>query len=215
MFFLNKIFLGIVAGVVAIGGLVGISTKSHSPKIDNATSSAVRQDDRVSVSASSTKEWGGKGNGIVRKTAPLSELIHTETPAVCTYASSTKMSMTTGTVYVGNGKLYAEVNAAPTDTNSVGGHMNIIFDESAIYMWSSLSTKGIKIAATGEGWGSEAQITSSLQATWKQSNAYECKPWTVDGAKFVPPTTIQFVDFAQQLQQSIQQGLKNLKPAAH
>lgn len=198
MFFLNKIFLSVVAGVVVIGAIVGITVKNNDKK-------GVAQSNPAPVESSKTVESSSQ------KTAQLSGLLNSKDPVSCTYATSTPEGSSSGTIYISGGKLYGEIMARSAKQPTADGRMNMIYDGASLYLWSSLSPNGIKIAATSEGWGG-LEAATPIESVWERKNTYDCKSWSTDVSKFIPPSSIQFLDFAQQLQRSIQQGMKNVKP---
>lgn len=88
---------------------------------------------------------------------------------------------------------------------------NVIRDGKYNYIWSSLDTKGFKVLIDKEN---DTLFGTTSKETSKEGNIkddtdvdFNCKKWSIDNSLFVPPTTIEFIDFSEQMK-GIQEQMK-------
>lgn len=115
----------------------------------------------------------------------------------CTIDTSAASTTVTGTSYVSNGKVRADMTMQTPQNGVIETHM--ISDGTYAYTWSSMMPQGIKMKITTDQSGMVANAGKSGQGLNANSSyAYRCDPWTVDASLFVVPTTINFMTLPQQ-----------------
>lgn len=96
----------------------------------------------------------------------------------------------TAIVYVAGGKMRNEITA-----NGPQGemHMTMINDTKNIYTWGDALPQGIKMPVTNATTpSSEGRIDQGLPTDTPVE--YSCAPWSEDASKFVPPSSVSFME---------------------
>ncbi len=109
----------------------------------------------------------------------------------CSVTSTAGGQNTSGTVYVGGGKMRGNFTSQ-TQGGAIQSHM--ISDGQNVYVWSSLMTQGIEMSVAQAKSG---QSSGAQQNLYNQQVNYSCKPWTLDAAQFTLPSGIKFTTMAQ------------------
>jgi hypothetical protein len=109
----------------------------------------------------------------------------------CTYSSQLESSSVEGIVYVTNGKMKGDFTTTSKE-NKVTGHM--IVDGGYSYIWTDLTSKGIKMAIDLQQQPSSASANSQAPDI-NQSFSYTCQGWTPDNTVFAPPSNVSFTTF--------------------
>lgn len=113
----------------------------------------------------------------------LRGLIEEKKNLECAYKDTGEGAEISGTIFLNQGKMAADFETKGTAAGNVKS--SIIYDGSNFYVWSSaLATLGLKMSAVDF----EKAKTLSLD----EQKAYDCKEWTPNPAKFVPPKTVTF-----------------------
>jgi len=173
---MNKLLIPsiIVALLVAAGAFYFLSTQPKQP----TTTTEIEQEQPTTTSASTLMS--------------LKELM-TGGSQTCTYSTLIdEGGVTTGTVYVSNGKIRSDFSITGEENTTIDGSM--ITDGDYMYTWSSAQPQGIKIAVTEEMKDAATTGTSSAQSSidLDQKIDYRCQPWVSDASMFVPPANITF-----------------------
>jgi uncharacterized protein YxeA len=97
-----------------------------------------------------------------------------------------------GTAYIKNEKVYTEVTAE-------GEEMYAIVADYCTYWWEKDKTEGYKICVEPSG---EEEVEPATEAfSWETPEiSYSCKPTVISDAKFNPPSSIQFTDLLESMQ---------------
>lgn len=123
----------------------------------------------------------------------LKELIASGVSQKCTFSDDSSGAQTSGTVYVGSGKVRGDFSA--TSQGKVMG-MHMIADGSEMHTWIDGMTSGFSMSmdATQSGTNTQQSFDSDKKID------YRCESWAVDASKFVLPSDITFQDVAAMMQ---------------
>lgn len=112
----------------------------------------------------------------------------------CTYSTTLPNGeMTTGIVFISDGKVRGDFSISGGDTTPYDGSM--IQDGVYLYTWSSALPQGMKIALTSEmkeQTENPSDFTGQTGVNLDQKIDYKCQPWITDSTKFTPPSNITF-----------------------
>lgn len=119
----------------------------------------------------------------------LQELITRGGSWKCDVSVTVENITTTGTNYVGGGKVRADFTSVVPEFGNITSHM--IMRENTVYSWSDLSPKGLKFAVEN---GEVQDPRTSTEATpqFDQAYNYTCSAWPTDESKFELPSGITF-----------------------
>ena len=173
---MNKTTIGIIVGVLIILGIGGfVISRSNTPALNQPSG----------VSSLPTSDQAATSSGEMS----LKALAAAGRPVSCTFADKGTDSESTGTVFVANGKVRADFNSTTSagGQNTIQGHM--ISDGQFSYVWTSLSTTGLKMSATGTA-GQSSNSGASIDQDKKLN--YTCQPWPADSSQFDLPKGITF-----------------------
>lgn len=130
---------------------------------------------------------GQKVSGTTAGSGSIGSLLALGKSLECNITVSTSGAQTEGLVYLSSaGKMRGDFS---TTANGNVIHATTINDGTYVYSWTNLSKQGFKAtvassASTGAGAHGGVDNSTTLK--------YSCKPWAVDGSKFVPPSTVKF-----------------------
>ncbi|MBI2010115.1 MAG: hypothetical protein HYS86_02965 [Candidatus Chisholmbacteria bacterium] len=133
-------------------------------------------------------------------TGSLIDLLTLGQNYTCTFQTTDDSgAQTSGLVFVSSGgdKLSGEFEMR--DTEGTVTTSNIVSDGEYNYIWSSEMTQGFKTkiepgdSLFGEG-GGDSETPTGIDEN--KPADFNCTPWLVDQSKFVPPSNIEFVEFA-------------------
>jgi hypothetical protein len=123
----------------------------------------------------------------------------------------------TGIVYHAANKVRVESNTwtdLDMPSNAESFKINMILDQDTVYTWSDQTgafTMNLSQMETfeqdmKERYGDMYQGDSSNpESLLEQSLNYECESWTVDGSKFELPSGVEFIDFFEMMEGTMQQ----------
>ncbi len=120
------------------------------------------------------------------------------TNSQCTVSNKTENSESTGTVYVGNGKMRGDFKTVTSQPVAMTIESHMISDGTTVYTWSDQAPQGFKMAVNESG-NAETQPSAPEQdqvGMYNAKVAYDCSTWKVEEEKFTVPSTIQFMDVA-------------------
>lgn len=169
---MNKfVIIGIVALIILAGAGYFVMSKRNSN----------------SSSTETTTEGSTAQKGDTPKT--LEDLMKGYTNQTCTFSDADSKS--SGTVYVGEGKMRADFTSV-TDGAPTTGHM--LSDSQNVYVWVDGETGGYKVpystvATAGSGVGANSPIDLSNESD------YSCSAWSPDTTKFDVPN-MEFMDLS-------------------
>lgn len=142
----------------------------------------------------------------------LNDLMESGLAQKCSWQDEQGVS---GSVYIDGSRSYFETNGVMVSgtqeseiqpTGSIYG----INDGEYVYTWLSSANEGIKTVAY-HGATPEEEVMmedntdegSEYDRLAKYEYQYQCQPWSVDEAMFVPPKDIVFNDYSQMMQESL------------
>lgn len=126
--------------------------------------------------------------------ASLKELIAGGVSQSCTYSAD----KTSGTIYMGSGKVRADINMAESAENvqTSTSHMIILNGEN--YIWVEGKNTGYKMTYNPEASPSSTGNLSSNYSLDPNTNMnYNCTPWLIDDTKFTLPKDVNFLDITK------------------
>jgi len=106
---------------------------------------------------------------------------------VCNFVTNVEGSLTTGTLYAGNGKIRADF---VTTTSSGTYQQHMVVDSYLVYLWTNIDNKGVKFIAK------EISDGKSLKDSFGADNV-SCQEWRVDNNVFQLPPQIVFSEISQ------------------
>lgn len=179
-----KLMGAFIVGVVLVAGGYYVFSKQNEPALIAET--GVQEQIRTGNTESGTQEggaWNGTFMSLMQRTGDWQ----------CTVDTATTQAVTSGTVYISDGKVHGEFTSMVEGTGQVTSYM--IADGSSMYTWSSMMSQGIKMPkATLERFSGQNAPAQAADLT--VSYGYNCEPWNPDASKFVPPSTVSFMEFA-------------------
>ncbi len=114
----------------------------------------------------------------------------------CTVSNAVVNSESTGTVYIGNGKMrgdFTTTTVSPAMT--IESHM--ISDGEFMYTWSSAMPQGVKIAVSAANMTGQPNAPKNDQVEMYNADVnYSCDTWSVEESKFEAPKDVTFVDIS-------------------
>lgn len=138
----------------------------------------------------------------------LKDLLAGHNRQQCTFTSAE--SKTTGTVFVGDGKVRGDFQA---EVNGKTSQSHMLQDGTFIYFWTDGQTKGFKASLDVVQKMSESvmQNYQSQAMDMNKKGDYSCSAWGVDASKFAPPTGVTFQDYTKMMESAgaVMQGTKS------
>ncbi len=168
-----------IAGVAVIGAgvwyFVGHSDLGGSNPCPSATPFP-----SASETASPTASGSSSGT--------LQTLLAMKGSVKCTVQHSTEMDISSGIVYISNGKLRGDF-----DVSAAGQTMKayVLVNGSDVYSWSSLSATGVKTTVSA----SSSSSQSNQGVNFNQNLNYSCTSASVDASVFAMPQGINFISY--------------------
>ncbi len=132
----------------------------------------------------------------------LREMFSKGISETCTYSTSDANGKTEGTVYVGVGKMRADVQST-ADGKTTNSH--VIIADNTMYTWMEGEKTGFKMSYNVEASPTTAPESSSAPGEASQpvsldtKTDYHCSPGLVDNAKFELPTGVTFSDLSSMM----------------
>jgi len=122
----------------------------------------------------------------------LTSLMSSGVAQKCTFNDTSSTSQSSGTVYVGGGKVRGDFTAV-SEGKTVQAHM--ISDGTTSYTWIDGMSTGFKMAMTAQtGSASSGQSSQGIDAN-KQLD-YQCTQWAPDATEFQLPASVTFTDMS-------------------
>lgn len=177
---MNKLLLYIVVGaIIVVGGWYVLSGRG-------GTGAPAGQEPATTTSATSTQA------------ATLASLIASNVAQKCTFDDATSAAKTSGTVYIGDGKMRGDFSAVASGGETQSVHM--ISDGTTAYTWIEGISTGFRSSMSAHpdtGAGSNPGLDPSKPLD------YQCAPWTVDATLFELPAGYSFTDISTMLQGTV------------
>ncbi|MFH1427243.1 MAG: hypothetical protein ABIG60_01810 [Patescibacteria group bacterium] len=133
----------------------------------------------------------------------MKDLLTRDKSLKCTYEEKNSdgddNSSSRGEMYIAGGKARTDiVNISENGEED----MHMIMDSDWMYTWTSFMPKGTKMKLDtlqeSENFEKKGNINQGFQDLAKELN-YKCRPWIVDGSKFIPPSDIVFDDITEMM----------------
>lgn len=128
----------------------------------------------------------------------LTELLAMGQTQECSYVFDGDEGKVEGTIHVSGQKLAGNFKMTGTSAEPVTG--NIINDGMYTYLWTSAMPQGIKMKQV-EGEQGEKKTDADRYLGSEKNVDYSCRGWTTDPAAFIPPSSIEFTDLSEQMEQ--------------
>jgi hypothetical protein len=187
----TRVIIAVVIVLILIGGVYLIFGKKSSNPLQSVQNSVQNK-----VAQMTTQKMS------------LSDFFSLTGSKKCTF--SDKSNNSSGTVYIGRGKMRGDFQSTDNDTTN-SSHM--INDGQYFYIWTDGQKGGYKIS-TETMKKQAAQVTMSPDNTETQPSAgpvdmnqqadYSCGGWSVDTSMFILPQGVTFTDYS-----SMMQGMQN------
>ncbi len=170
----TKMILSVLGGAVVVGGGIWFLTtqKALAPSSNQA-------DQMASKDTGANTASSGSGT--------FASLMTRGGNFQCTVSMKDPRTPSDGVVY------FADKNIRGDFTSSAAGQKiasSMIQTGGFVYTWTNLYPQGFKMPvpnSTDTGTTGDAGFNNTTAVT------YDCKPWSPDASKFVPPTNITFV----------------------
>jgi len=183
--------LPIILVILVVGGVGGyLYVKNKGTK---TVDQAIKEMEQLSEEGTEQTQ-GGADTGSKKEnySGTLKKMVDLGIPLKCTFSQNGGSS---GTTWVKGEKFYTEMK-----TENRSG--KIIFKNDCMWNWSEGEKNGIKMCFDPE----EADEMFSGQAEAGQTNLptdvdFNCKPAVFTDAKFNPPSSIEFMDMDEMMQQ--------------
>lgn len=147
---------------------------------------------------SATSETTTETNGPQMPKMSLKSLMQGSTTQTCTFSDATAKS--SGTVYVGGGKMRGDFSS---EVNSKPSVSHVMSDGTTMYMWTDSTKSGFKVSLSAmEKLTDNAQLQQQMQQAMDVNKQvdYSCSPWSVDASVFTAPTTVAFQDYSKMME---------------
>lgn len=187
------LFASLFAAVLLAGCTSSPSATNPSPQITPSPVVEVQTDQKISGTFSDLLAQGTKQ---------------------CTYEYTDENVVSKGTIYLHQGKMFGETNAAVENDSYTA---NILLADNQLYSWDPSTKQGVKMDYNKLKELSQALPSASSQSPTnnlpdlEQQYEYDCQNWNVDNSKFNVPSDVNFIDLAAQTEQL--QKLQNKLPS--
>lgn len=180
----------VLAAVVVVGGgyyVMNSGSLSVTQTEDVAEQEADAVADKVTPKlAESALSFSGSWNDLAKRGGNY----------VCEVNHSSKLDISSGTVYVSGTSVRGEF-VSQTSVGAVASHMLKV--DNKVYVWGGGMEQGIMMQASAmEGQGSTQTSGQGVRANQKYD--WACRATGTDASKFVVPTNIEFVDLSAMMQ---------------
>lgn len=134
--------------------------------------------------------------------ASLNELLGRNQNLMCTYSDTDEQGNTSsGTTYIAGGRMSGEFNLSANGQGTIKSY--VINDGQAQYTWQDGSDQGYKFDLSAlEDPTDDSATDDSQSVDQNQDYDFNCQEWSVDEARFTPPSNVNFIDYSAQLQQT-------------
>lgn len=182
----KNLIIGIIAAVVIIGGGAAFFVTNNN-------------DSSNSEQASGTSS--SEGSAIETSNTNIAELVKKGDPRKCTFSGNDAGAEFSGTAYFANQKMYGEFKTTKDSQTQAG---NMIISESSQYFWNGDTKQGVKTAVQANSSQTTSQQNQGVDPN--KTFSFKCEKWTVEDAKFTPPSNVTFQDLSQLMQNMPQIG---------
>lgn len=192
---MNKFTIGVIIIVLLLIGGGTYYLSQRSPKQEEVMSENAMVEEKIEQSTGE------------KMTGTFMDLLRLGQNYNCTFSSSDEEgNKTEGKIYVaaGGDKLNGSFTLTQKDNTSYNSY--IIRDGEYNYIWSSVMKQGYKTKIEPEdetlfGDSSTDNKESNVGLTDKDKVDFNCRPWIVNNSLFSPPTDIEFINLAEQMQE--------------
>lgn len=133
-----------------------------------------------------------------KKPRSLTELLAMGQTQECSYVFAGDEGKVEGTIRLSGKKLSG--NFMVTDTNEEPITGNVINDGTYTYLWTSAMPQGIKMKQVEGDQGEKKNDADQYLGSEKDVD-YSCRGWVTDPTAFIPPSSIEFTDLSEQMEQ--------------
>lgn len=113
----------------------------------------------------------------------------------CDVAVAIEEAPSQGTVYVADGKIYADFTAQVEAMGGQSVRTEMIQADGYVYTWSDMTPQGFKMQLP-EG---DASKDAPQGVSYDSRVTYDCAPWSVDASVFTPPSSVTFMEIGAEL----------------
>lgn len=163
----TKTIIGIVVAIIVIGGLVWYFSTQQTV-VAPSPSGGTTQNTGSASFAQFVAQGGSRSCDVV--------VNNPETPG-------------TGIVYISGDQVRGDFTTKPTTLNGGEIRAHMLQTGGFVYSWADTSSQGVKVRM-----GAGATATSTQGVDPDAQVSYDCSPWTPDASKFIPPSTITFME---------------------
>lgn len=181
-----------IVAVLAVGGGAYVVTKNKQAKVEVENNVDTQANATVDQNTNTNANLGVNANINAKTKGSFRSLMALGKSAQCTFASTQNGVTSSGTVFIAsNGNMRGDFTSK---TSSGVQTSNMILKDGYSYVWSG--NQGAKMnvenmgASSNESAGASAKQSVDLDAQVD----YECKDWTADSSKFIPPSSVKFLD---------------------
>jgi hypothetical protein len=184
---MTKTTLWAIIGVVVIGGGVYFATKNKGAEIGDVKNEG--DSAQVATDASSSD---ARYKSEFKENTSLLSILNAGGSYQCTFAIDVANSKSTGTVYIANKKMAGDFESVVPQVNmTIKSHM--VSDGDYMYTWSDMMPQGVKIKIDPNATNVKTPEASGASSfDYNQNLDYDCKAWSADTSKFIPPANITF-----------------------
>lgn len=110
----------------------------------------------------------------------------------CTVETFIEEAPSVGTVFIADSKIRADFVSKPADLGGKEVTSHMIHVDGYVYTWSDMMPQGMKMKAPAGDASAEAATSGPLDSDTRVK--YSCESWMKDDSKFVPPSTVTFME---------------------
>ncbi len=147
---------------------------------------------------------GDKMSGSESISSSFAELVRLGKSYHCTFDTTDDAgNATSGEVYVAQSGDKVNGDFELTQADGVTHQANVIRDGEYNYIWSTMFDQGFKskIVSEDDSFFSSSEKSGDQVGFDEDADVdFDCSPWRVDNAMFVPPAEIKFADFSAQME---------------
>jgi hypothetical protein len=180
---MNKIIASIAVLAVVGGGIYWFTTR------DKNQNSQQNQNEQTNQTQNENSNAPTPGPSSTKTSTNLKDLANGGNPQKCTFATTKDGFEVTGTSYLnGQGKYRVDFTSKDNGQTTTGHN---IFDANAmVYFWIDGQTQGFKYDLVSYETAGQGAVDPNADTE------YDCTSWSVDNSMFTPPSSVEFVSFA-------------------
>ena len=186
-------FIGIVLVIIAalaVGGGVYYAKKAKEVRETNIATVSTETTSSTAESAVNTQARPTSGGSVSLSThMTLDEILALNEGRTmqCTGSMISNGATISSTTYVNGKTIRGDSTIVHNGATTKG---SVVLKDGIVYAWTGSTGTKVKVSASFN-----LATALSLPGAPAQPQSYDCVPWTVDAAKFVPPATITFKDY--------------------